>query len=81
MTAPDYFAETPKKSLPTGGRPYMTEENQLQIIFRFYLPFIWGPWRRHEFEASLIALLKPSLEGHPNASFHTRFASRNCTHA
>src|SRR5439155_4783683 len=37
----------------------------LQIIFRFYLPFIWRPWRRHEFAASLMALLKPSWEGHP----------------
>src|ERR1700674_3562309 len=37
---------------------------RLQINFRFYLPFIWRPWRRHEFEASLMALLKQSLEGH-----------------
>src|SRR6266478_1730442 len=28
-----------------------------QIIFRFYLPFISRPWRRHEFEASLMGYL------------------------
>ena len=37
--------------------------------FRFYLPFISQPWRRHEFEASLTALLEPSLEGHPMRHF------------
>ena len=35
-----------------------------QIILGFYLPFISRPWHRHEFAASLMALLKPSLEGH-----------------
>ena len=40
-----------------------------QIIFRFYLPFISQPWRRHEFAASLMALLEPSLEGHPMRHF------------
>src|ERR1700704_4361220 len=54
-------------------------ESWLQINFRFYLPFIWRPCRRHECKASLIALLKPSLEG-PHASFHARFTCCNCAH-
>src|SRR4030095_4045726 len=40
-----------------------------QIILRFYLAFISQPWRRHEFTASLMALLEPSLEGHPMRHF------------
>src|SRR6266702_4877000 len=43
--------------------------NQLQIFFSFYLPFILEPWRRHEFAASFMALLEPSLEGHPIRHF------------
>src|SRR4051812_2494262 len=33
------------------------EDQTLQIISRFYLPFISRPWRRHEFEASLMRYL------------------------
>ena len=52
-----------------------------QIIFRFYLPFIWRPWRRHEFEASLMRVtLQPSLEGHTHASFHACFTCCHCAH-
>jgi competence protein ComEA len=40
-----------------------------KILPRFYLPFISQPWRRHEFTASLTALLEPSLEGHPMRHF------------
>src|SRR5450759_1225887 len=37
---------------------------------RFYLPFISRPWRRHELQASLMALLKTVLEGtHPMRHF------------
>src|ERR1035437_3199671 len=52
----------------------------LQINLRFYLAFIRRPWRRHEFEASLMALLKTVLGGTPNASFHACFTCCNCTH-
>src|SRR5450759_1140903 len=37
---------------------------------RFYLPFISRPWRRHELQASLMALLKTVLGGtHPMRHF------------
>src|ERR1035437_4848743 len=52
----------------------------LQINLRFYLAFIWRPWRRHEFKASLMALLKTVLGGTPNASFHARFTCCDCAH-
>src|SRR5260370_861660 len=45
------------------------------------LQFRWRPWRRHEFEASLTALLKPSWDDTPNALFHVRFYCCNCTRA
>src|SRR6185312_5559183 len=44
-------------------------EGAEQINLCFYLPFIWQPWRRHESAASLMALLEPSLEGHPMRHF------------
>src|SRR4030095_3296022 len=44
-------------------------QHWLQIIFRFYLPFISQPWRRHESAASLMVLIEPSLEGHPMRHF------------
>src|SRR6478672_1675328 len=47
----------------------MTKRSQHQLFLRFYLPFIFEPWRRHESEASLTVLLKPSLEGHPMRHF------------
>ena len=62
------------------GAARAPRNDEPQIIPRFYLPFIWRPWRRHEFEASLMALLKPSLEGHTHASFHARFTCRHCAH-
>jgi competence protein ComEA len=49
--------------------PERVIRNQLQIFFSFYLPFISQPWRRHEFAASFMALLEPSLEGHPMRHF------------
>src|ERR1700694_1624084 len=57
------------------------DDGELQINFRFYLPFIWRPWRRHEFKASFdgVTLNRPWRDT-PNASFHARFTCCNCAH-
>src|SRR5437868_15533263 len=57
--------ESPDSGASRSDEPGMT----IPIFFSFYLAFILEPWRRHEFAASFMALLEPSLEGHPMRHF------------